>query len=148
MKREKLDLSQEDGYAALQGHVVRKAQLGRQRYGPRPTLEDMRRLLEDRDIVRHPTQLVFDSSRLKPGEFGHAEMVGEGASRSYQLLVHEHFKGRAKDLPLLIAYHVPSVNYSDLVTHEEAELFGATLLGMDLEAYYGEICRLAHELAV
>jgi hypothetical protein len=35
------------------------------------------------------------------------------------------------------------VNYGEIVSHEEAELFGATLLGMDVEEYYRALCDLA-----
>ncbi|MFT7668721.1 MAG: hydroxylamine dehydrogenase [Planctomycetota bacterium] len=61
--------------------------------------------------------------------------------------VHEKFQARPEALLRLVAYHIPSVNYSDLVASEEAELFGASLLGMALDDYYSEICLLADEVA-
>jgi len=146
LKREKLDLDEGDGYAALKAHVASKAGLARERYGPTIDAAALGRVLEDRDILRYPTELVFDSSALRPGEFAHAEPAGAGAERRYVIYVHEQFEGRPDVLPLLVAYHIPSVNYSDLVTSEEAELFGATLLGLEVEDYYQRVCALADEL--
>jgi hypothetical protein len=146
MHRDKLELTQEDGYRALQGHIVDKAELARQRYGPLVDAQALRRILLDRDIVRHPTELVFDGATLRKGEFAHAQMVEGSSPRSFQLLLHEYFRDREADWPLLAAYHIPSINYLDLVTNEEAELFGATLLGLEVEAYYARVCALADEL--
>ncbi len=33
------------------------------------------------------------------------------------------------------AYHLVTVNYGDVATHEEAEVFGATLLDLDQDDY-------------
>ena len=146
MEREKLDLTQEDGYKALKAHVVEKAQLARQRYGPDLDEAALRALLEDRDLVCYPTELVLDSDPLQEGEFAIALPAEGDGPRSYRIHVHEHFARRPQDWPALVAYHLPTVNYADLVTHEEAELFGATLLGMEVEAYYELVCALADEL--
>ena len=44
------------------------------------------------------------------------------------------------------AYHVVSINYLDVATHEEAELFGAALHGLEIDDYYERVCTLADEL--
>lgn len=146
MEREKLDLTQEDGYKALKAHVVEKAQLARARYGPDFDEAALLRLFEDRDLVRYPTELVVDSGPLQEGEFAIALAVEGDGPRSYRIYVHPHFAQRPEDWPALVGYHLPTVNYADLVTHEEAELFGATMLGMEVEAYYERVCGLADEL--
>lgn len=146
MQREKLNLSESDGYKALQGHLVDKAKLARERYGPELDLPAFQRMLDDRDVVRHPTTIRFDSSRLYDGEFGMALPVAESSPRSYELILHEQFEGRGADCVMLAAYHIPTINYLDIVTHEEAELFGSTLVGMENEAYYDRVCSLADEL--
>jgi hypothetical protein len=38
---------------------------------------------------------------------------------------------------------VPVINYGDAVTDEDCLGFGAALMGMDRETYYGLICELA-----
>jgi hypothetical protein len=50
-------------------------------------------------------------------------------------------------IPLLIAYYIPSVNYGDVASHVEAELFGSTLLGIDVEEYYTVLCSVADTVA-
>ncbi|MFT7486981.1 MAG: hypothetical protein ACI9F9_002839 [Candidatus Paceibacteria bacterium] len=147
MQRENLDLTQEDGYRALRGHIQDKAQLARERHGSDLARGDLSGLLEDRDIVRHPTALVWDSSQLRSGEFGIAKKVEVDGARSYVLILHEHFTGRGEELAMVAAYHIPTINYVDLVTHEEAELFGATLFGLEVDEYYARVCQLADELA-
>ena len=146
MQREQLNLTEGDGYEALKGHVVEKATAASKAYGAPPTLAKFREMLMDGDIVRHPTELVFDSSLLHEGEPAITLMnEGEGP-RAFRLVVHEFFEGRDADVVLLAAYHIPSINYLDIVTHEEAELFGSTLHAMDIEAYYERVCELADEL--
>ncbi len=146
MKREQLDLNQEDGYRALRGHLEDKARLARERHGAQLATGDLTALLLDRDIVRHPTSLVFANSLLREGEFGVAIRDEESASRAYLLVLHERFQGRGEEIALLAAYHIPTINYVDLVTHEEAELFGATLFGLEVDEYYERVCLLADEL--
>ena len=51
-------------------------------------------------------------------------------------------------IPLLIAYYIPSVNYGDVVSHVEAELFGATLLSLDVDEYYKILCSVADSVNV
>ncbi len=146
MQREQLNLTEGDGYEALKGHVCEKATAARKRYGTPPTLDKFREMLRDGDIVRHPTELVFDSSALLEGEPAISVMQEGSSPRTFRLFVHESFRGRDADVVMLAAYHIPSINYLDIVTHEEAELFGSTLHGMEIEAYYERICELADEL--
>lgn len=146
MQREKLELTEEDGHAALQGHVVERAQIARARHGPDFDEASILALLSDPELVRFPTELVFDAASLVPGEFAFARPRGERPSDGYTLCVHPFFEGRWDVLPALIAYHVPSINYLDIAGHEEAELFGATLLGLDVDAYYERICELADSI--
>lgn len=146
MQREKLDLTEKDGYDALKGHVYERALTARQRYGPDFGEQAIRGMLRDAEVVRFPTELVFDDAGLMPGEFAWPRPKGERPTDGYQLVVHPYFAGRWEVLALLVAYQVPAINYLDVATHEEAELFGATLLGMDVEAYYERICRLADSI--
>ena len=67
---------------------------------------------------------------------------------SYVIAVHETFNGNDEVLPPIIAYHLATVNYGEHVTElEEAELFGASLLGMDVDAYYERICKIADDFS-
>jgi hypothetical protein len=113
-----------------------------------PTAEDAMEALRAHvtECVRFPTRIRFDGSDLLPGEFAHASCRGESLSDGFDLLIHPHFVGREQDLPLLAAYHVVAINWLDVATHEEAELYGAALLGMELDEYYQRLCALADEV--
>ncbi len=62
------------------------------------------------------------------------------ATRSHLLLQRELW-------PLLIAYHIPVINYGSIVEPADAELYGATLLGLEVEAYYQALCELTDAMA-
>lgn len=139
-------LTEAAGYEALRGHVLAKAFLARSKYGPKLDLDAMQRMLQDQEIVRFPTHLSFDAQPLMPGEFAWPKPLGEKPSDGFTLAMHPHFEHRPRDLPLLIAYHIVAINYLDVVTAQEAELFGAALFGIEVEDYYAQVCALADEL--
>jgi hypothetical protein len=139
-------LTEEDGYEALRGHVIDKAVAARRRHGPVIDAGAILRVLSDPEIVRFPTELVFASSALLPGEFACPLPKGEHPKQGFTLAVHELFANQPEALPYLVAYHIPSINYLDVVTNREAELFGAALLGLEVDEYYRRLCALADQL--
>ena len=143
---DKPKLTEEAGYEALQGHVVEKALLARSRYGPIIDRVAIEKILVDPEIVRFPTTLRFDADALMLGEFAWAKAVGERPSDGFTLYIHPHFEGRWDVLPLLIAYHLVSINYLDVATQDEAEIFGAALMGMEVLDYYDRLCELADSI--
>jgi len=136
----------EEGQAALQAHCRFRAAEAREKYGGTIGFEEIKRILEDRAVVRYPTTLCFDARPLQPGEFAHAEPVNQFPANGFVLFVHPFFEERPEVLPALIAYHIPRINYGEIATHEEAEIFGAELLGMEIDAYYEGLCRLADSI--
>jgi hypothetical protein len=142
----RLELSEADGYEALRAHVVDRALAARRRHGPRIDAQTILRVLADPEVVRFPTELVFSSSALLPGEFACPLPKGEHPRDGFTLAVHEVFANRPDALPYLVAYHIPSINYLDVVTNREAELFGAALLGLEVDEYYRRLCALADQL--
>ncbi len=146
MNQEPLKLGEEDGYKALRGHVEDKARLARARYGPEFTPETVQELLADGDIVRFPTRIEFSSAELRPGEFAYPKVSPQGPKGGFTLFVHDAFEQQPGVLSLLVAYHIPSINYLDIAGREEAELFGATLHGLSLDQYYERLCELADSL--
>jgi len=136
-------LTAEDARVALRDHVEEKALAARRRYGGTVDEGAVRRMLEDRSVVRYPTQLRFDAEPLESGEFAHAEPLGRRAVDGFLLFVHPMLEKEPRLLPLAVAYHIVRINYGEIVTHQEAELFGATLLGLDREEYYQALCALA-----
>ena len=146
MKREQLNLTEEDGYAALSGHVLEKALLGRERYGPTIDEGALLRLIQDREIIRFPTYIKYNDEALMDGEFAWARPRGERPKDGYDIVVATMFQDRPDDLVAIVAYHLVRVNYLDVATHKEAELFGAALLGVEIDEYYERLCGLADEL--
>ena len=141
-----MQLDPETGNEALCEHVVRSASEARLRYGLYIDFETVEKMLLDPKVVRHPTTVRFDSKRLESGEFAHAEPVGDAPSDGFCLVIHPWFEDQTEILSLLVAYHIPSINYGPVATVEHAELFGATLLGMDVDAYYQALCELADSI--
>ncbi|USN99628.1 MAG: hypothetical protein H6810_02900 [Phycisphaeraceae bacterium] len=139
--------TEKDGQLALRDHIVARALGARDRHGPVIDAESIMRLLDDRAAVRYPVGVRFDAGPLEPGEFAWAMPLGERPSDGFCLFIHPHFERRPEAWPLLIAYHLPSVNYGEIVTADEAELFAVTLLGMDIDVYYHALCALADEIA-
>ncbi len=139
-------LTEEDGRSALRDHVVEKAAQARRKCGGRVDYATILALLDDREIVRYPTRLRFDANPLEPGEFAFAQPLGAHPRDGYCLYVHPAFERREELLPLLIAYHIVRVNYGEIATHAEAELFGATLLGLAVDEYYAALCAAADEI--
>ncbi len=138
--------SVEEGGRAPLDHAVAVAETAAARYGPTIDCVAIRRLLEDRQIVRYPVEIAFDAAPLEPGEFAYAQPVGDAPKAGYRLCIHPALEARHDALPLLIAYHLPVVNYGDIVNDELALRFGARLLGMDEQAYYERLCELADSL--
>jgi len=139
-------LTEDDGRRALRDHIVDRAQRARVKYGLYIDYDVMRRLLEDREFVRYPVTLVFDAAALKPGEFAHAESIGDTPADGFRLVIHPWFETQFENLPLLIAYHIVDINYGEIATAAEAELYGSTLLGLETESYYAALCELADSI--
>ncbi len=139
-------LTAKDAQVALRDHVEEKALAARKRYGGTVDENVMRRMLEDRSVVRYPTRLQFDAEPLEPGEFAHAQPLGGKADDGFQLFVHPMLENDPELLPLAVAYHVVTINYGEIATHEDAEVFGSTLLGLDQEEYYQRLCALADSI--
>lgn len=140
-------LTEEDGRRALRDHVAERARIVHEKYGGAIDEEALKRLLDDPEVVRYPTSIEFDAGPLEPGEFAYVAPRGERPSDGFCVYVHPYFRGRGDVLPLLVVYQLVRVNYGEIATHEEAELFGATLLGKDVDEYYQTLCGLADELA-
>ncbi len=137
----------EEALQSLRDHVVTKATDARQRRAAQIDRAEMMRLLEDRAVVRYPLGVRFDAEPLQTGEFACLESLGEHPSDGFCLFIHPMFENVDELIPLLIAYYIPSVNYGEVASHVEAELFGATLLGIEVEEYYKILCSVADTVA-
>jgi hypothetical protein len=136
-------LTEADAKQSLKDHVLEKARNAHLKFGFSIDASAIMRIIDSRDVVRYPMGIRFDAGPLLPGEFACLEALGEHPSQGFCLFVNPFFQNRPDSLPLIVAYYIPSVNYGDIVSSEEAELFGATLLEMDVEEYYQALCELS-----
>ncbi len=139
-------LTEQDARIALKDHLHDKAMQARLKNGLYIDAEMILKLLDDPTFVRYPVSIRFDDEPLLDGEFAAPIPLGEHPSAGFCLCIHPCFEQQPEAWPLLIAYHIPSINYGEIVSHEEAEHFGATLLGLDVEDYYQALCELADSI--
>jgi hypothetical protein len=143
MSKQRYIPTADDGRAALRDHAADKARAARERHGPVIDDQVIMRVLGDSETVRYPTTIRFDESGLLPGEFAHAQAMGEHPREGYCLFIHPLFAHLPDSLPLIIAYYIAAINYGDIVESEDCEIFGAELLGMAPDAYYQVLCQIA-----
>lgn len=145
MEREQR-LTIEDGRKAFAHHVTEKALALREKYGHFLDENALQEILNDRDFVRYPTCVEFNSSKIEPGFFAVVEPVAGGPTNEHIIYLHEYFRSRPGDIAGALLYQLVMVNYGDIATRQEAELFGATAMGMEQEDYYQLLCRLADQI--
>lgn len=138
--------TERDGMLALREHIAARASEARVRYGLLIDAEAVLAMLDDRAVVRFPVGVRFDAAALEPGEPAYPMPLGDRGADGYCLFIHPALRAEPELLPLVIAYYIPSINYGEVVTREEAELFGATLLGLDPDTYYEAMCEIADSL--
>ena len=143
---ERIKPTEEDGYEALRQHIVERALLCRERYGHDIDWPTLKRILEDRDFVRFPVHVRFADEPLMRGEFANPSPFGDRAAEGFELCIRPCFKDDEASLVPLVLYHIPSINYLDIATNVEAELFGATMLGIEVEQYYARVCAVADRM--
>jgi hypothetical protein len=131
---------------AFSEHLKAKAAAARRTYGPSVDADAILRMLRDREVVRYPTTIEYDVAPLHAHEFACPLPLGFHPSDGFCLFVHPHFERQPENLPLLVAYHIPSINYGGIVEPQHAELYGATLLGLEVETYYRALCGLADSI--
>ncbi|MEN8214331.1 MAG: hypothetical protein ABFR19_08205 [Pseudomonadota bacterium] len=133
-------------HSAVSRHAIEKAKEIRERYGPVIDYPAVLRMLEDRRCIRYPVEIRFVSDGIEPGLFATTEPVSENPDDGYVISLPRQFEERHDILPALILYQSVLVNYGDLATADDAELFGSTLLGLERDDYYAQIVSLTDTL--
>lgn len=139
-------LTAADARTSLNNHVADKGAELFAKYGPAIGMTQLPAILADRTLVRYPCELVFDSSRLQPGEFAYPEQKGDVPEEGFTLLVHPVYLTQPVMIPYLVLYQLVVVNYGDFASPDDAETFAAAALGLPREDYYGILCNLADQL--
>jgi len=140
------EITAESGCRALRDHAADRANLARVRYGPITDAARLATLLNDREIVRHPVTIEFDARPLQPGELAHVERIGALPVDGFRIVVYPTLRDREDAWLAAALYQLVLVNYGEIASSEVAEVFGAVLLGLDIETYYRRLCALADGL--
>lgn len=139
-------LTADDVRQSLTAHVAGKGTEAYLKHGPAIGYVQLMALLRDRTCVRYPCEVAFDASRLQPGEFAYAEQQGARPEEGFIIWVHPLYLAQLDVVPWLVLYHLPSVNYGQFASSEDAETFGAAALGILRDEYYERLCELADQL--
>lgn len=133
-------------HSAVSLHASEKAKDIRSRYGSDINYKTILDILDDRKSTRYPVQLRFSTDSIEPGMFALTEAISDNPDDGYTISLHSALEGRHDILPALILYQLVLVNYGDLATANDAELFGSTVLNMDRQDYYEQIVTLTDSL--
>ena len=136
----------EDARESLTAHVAAKGAGIRAKHGPGIGWPQLQRILADRECVRYPCELAFDAESLEPGECAYPEPLGQSPEDGFRLCIHPFFATDPDRVPLLALYQIVAINYGAFASPDDAEAFGAAVLGMPREQYYAELCAMADEI--
>jgi len=139
-------LTLDDARQSLTAHVAARAYELRQKYGPHIGWNELLHILDDRDFVRYPCSIEFDAAPLQAGECACAIPSGKTPEEGFTIFVHPLFSLQLQHLPHLVLYQLVVVNYGEFASPDDAETFGAGVLGIPREDYYQSLCGLADEL--
>jgi hypothetical protein len=83
---------------------------------------------------------------LNPGEFAHPAANGERPEEGFTMFVHPVFLTQLQQVPCLVLYQLVLVNYGEFASADDAETFGAAVLGLSQHEYYDTLCELAGQV--
>jgi len=135
-----------DTRPSLTAHVADKAAKVREKYGPNFAQHELNLLLADRAYVRYPCRLSFDPAPLLPGEMAHPVALGDRPEDGFVMHVHPRFAGQWERVVAAVLYQLVVVNYGGFASAQDAETFGAGVLGLSRDEYYHALCAMADEL--
>ena len=139
-------LTVDDARQSLHAHVAAKGVELREKYGPSIGWPELLRLLGDRAFVRYPCEIVFDAAPLEAGEFAHPVAKGDRPEDGFTMYVHPCFMAHLPQVPGLVLYQLVLVNYGEFASPGDAEVFGASALGLTRDEYYATLCALADQI--
>jgi len=142
-----LQLTAEDGRQSLNAHVAVKGAEIHSKYGPHIGWNELQQLLQDRACVRYPCTIAFEYLPLRPGEFAHPVPNGAQPEEGFIMYVHPYYMAQPEKIAYLVLYQLVLVNYGEFATADDAEVFGASAMGLPRDEYYETLCELAEELS-
>jgi hypothetical protein len=139
-------LTADDARESLTGHVALKGEEIRAKYGPHVGWNEVQRILQDRACVRYPVEVIFDAQGLLEGEMAFPSPKGSRLEDGFTLHVHPFFATQPDRLPFLVLYQLVVINYGEFASPDDAETFGAAVLGLSKDEYYQALCDMADQL--
>lgn len=118
-----------------------------EKYGPHIGWKELHQILKDENCVRYPCEIVFDAGPLGPGEFAHPVAKGGQPKDGFTMFVHPLYMTQLERVPYLVLYQLVVANYGAFASADDAETFGASVLGLSKDDYYRALCEMADELA-
>jgi hypothetical protein len=65
----------------------------------------------------------------------------------FTICVHPYYATQLQRVPLVVLYQLVLVNYGEFASADDAEIFGASVLGLAKDEYYKSVCALADVIA-
>lgn len=130
----------------LTAELSSKASEIRCRYGSDMGWEQIQQVLLDPQITPLPCQISFDSRPLLPGEFAHATPNGESEGPGFVIYLHPQYATQLGRVSYLVLHQWVMACYAGRATVEDAEAFGALVLGLSKEAYFEALCELSGQI--
>lgn len=140
-------LTAADARQSLNSHMAAKGAEIREKYGPTIGWNELLQILNDRACVRYPCEIVFDAGPLQAGEFAHPVARGNRPEDGFFMHVHPYFATQPERVPCLALYQLVLVNYGEFASADDAETFGASVLGFSRDDYYAVLCQMADAIA-
>jgi hypothetical protein len=138
-------LTVEDAKQSLTAHVAARGAEIHERYGPQIGWKELLQILDDRTCVRYPCEIQFSAQPLLAGEFAHPVARSDRPEDGFTVYVHPFFQTQLPQVPYLVLYQLVLVNYGEFASPDDAETFGAAVLGLGKEEYYSALCELADQ---
>ena len=139
-------LTADDARQSLTAHVAARGTEINELFGPTIGWEELQRILQNRTCVRYPCEIRFGAEPLLEGEVAHPVAKGERPEDGFTIVVHPAFASDLAGATDLVLYQLVLVNYGEFASAEDAETFGAAVLGLAKDDYYRRVCALADRL--
>lgn len=134
------------GRDSLRDHLMAQAVVAHRKHGPL-CAANLELFLRDPECLRHPVRLVFEYGEMAMHQFAQADVDWRNPAVDGRVLyVRPALREAPESLPLAVAYHVPLINYGDIVSDALCLAYGAAVLGLTEDEYYDGLCAMCDAL--
>jgi hypothetical protein len=134
------------GQQSLREHLLAQAEVARAKHSP-VTAARLESLLHDPECLRHRVRIVFEFGEMAMHQLAQPAVDWQDPEQDGRVLyVRPGLREHLDDLPLVVAYMIPLINYVEIMSDDHCLLYGAALLGLREDDYYQQLCALADSL--